>query len=376
MRMTSLMAGVALVALMAQPVLAQSQDQTKPQQQTSTAGAKQQLAPKDMDFVNEAADAGMAEVKLGKLAQDQAKSDPVQQFGKRMVDDHSKANDKLKSIAEQKGIDLPQDQPADAQKAYDDLKQKSGQEFDQAFMDTMVQDHQKAVDLFQQEAKSGKDADLQHFAEATLPTLQEHLDLAKKTQEQVTASDTGATQDQAAASAPAPAQPDKMQGQQQAEDTGAPTADQSQAASATPKDQGSAVVAPMTDQQQAAAEPTPTPAAGQDKAATPEPMTDQQQAAAEPMAAPVLAKDVIGTDVVNSNGDQVGEIKDLVIDANQVQYAVVSVGGFLGIGDKEVVIPLEQLKLGDDKSYLTTAETVDQLKQMPEYDKDQYKPKG
>ena len=71
-------------------------------------------------------------------------------------------------------------------------------------MDTMVQDHQKAIDLFQQEAKSGKDADLKGFAKATLPTLQQHLDLAQKTQEQVTASDdAGGAGTQRTASAPA-----------------------------------------------------------------------------------------------------------------------------------------------------------------------------
>ncbi len=370
MRLAPLMAGVALIALMAQPGLAENQDTTK-QQQAMPATGTQQLAKEDMDFATKAAGAGMAEVKLGQLAQDQGKSDPVQQFGKRMVDDHSKANDQLKSIAEQKSIDLPKDPPAEAQKAYDDLKQKSGQEFDEAFMDTMVADHEKAVDLFQQEAKGGKDADLQKFAAATLPTLQEHLDLAKKTQEQVTADAAGTTQGQAATGAAAAG----------AAATGAaataqPMQDQQQAAGATATDQGTAVTQPMPETSQAATEPPTAPAAGQDQAAAPAPATDQQQAAAEPMSAPVLAKDVIGSDVVNNKGDEVGEIKDLVIDANQVQYAVVSVGGFLGIGDKEVVVPLDQLKLGEDKSYLMTAETVDQLKQMPAYDKDQYKPKG
>ena len=170
MRLAPLMAGVALVALMAQPGLAQNQDTTKPPQ-AMPAAQSQQLAQADMDFAKTAAGAGMAEVKLGKLALQQAKSDQVKQFGQRMVDDHTKANDKLKAIAEKKNIDLPQSPPDEAQKAYDDLQKKSGQEFDQAFMDTMVKDHHKAIDLFQQEAKSGKDADLQGFAKATLPTL-------------------------------------------------------------------------------------------------------------------------------------------------------------------------------------------------------------
>ena len=85
---------------------------------------------------------------------------------------------------------------------------------------------------------------------------------------------------------------------------------------------------------------------------------------------------MIGAAVVNENGEEVGEIKDLVIDANQVEYAVVSVGGFLGVGEKDVAVPLDQLKLGVDESYLMSGETEDQLEQMPEYQESQYQPRG
>ena len=191
MTLARLMAGVALIGLMASPALAQNQDQT--QQQQPAGQSQQQLAQQDMEFAKKAAGGGMAEVKLGQLAQDKAKNDQVKQFGQRMVDDHSKANDKLKTIAQQKNIDLPQDLPEDAQQTYDELQNKSGQEFDQAYMDMMVEDHHKAIDLFQQEAKGGKVPELQSFAQETLPTLQEHLDLAQKTQKQVSqqASTTG-----------------------------------------------------------------------------------------------------------------------------------------------------------------------------------------
>jgi sporulation protein YlmC with PRC-barrel domain len=120
---------------------------------------------------------------------------------------------------------------------------------------------------------------------------------------------------------------------------------------------------------------TTTGAAGQQQAAT-EPTETQAEEAAEPSAGQLSAQDVIGTEVVNTKGDQVGEIKDLVIDQDQIEYAVVSVGGFLGIGAKEVAIPLDQLKLGKDQTYLMSAETEAQLEKMPEYKKDQYQSKG
>jgi putative membrane protein len=299
MALKHLLAGAALIGLMAQPALAQNQDPT--QQQQPAAQASQQLAQQDIDFAKKAAGDGMAEVKLGELAQQQAESEQVKQFGQRMVDDHSKANDKLKSIAEQKGIDLPQDLPAKAQQTHDDLLQKSGHEFDQVYMDMMVEDHHKAIDLFQQEAKSGKDADLQTFADETLPTLQEHLQVAQQAQERVIAA---ADQEQQPATA--------MQG----------------------------------EQQQAA------PAPGQT----------------------VSIENVLGAEVVNAKGEDVAEIEDVVMDQSGKQYAVLSVGGFLGIGEKKVAVPLDELQLGEDKAYLMTAETEDQLKQMPEYDEDQYQP--
>ncbi len=324
MTMARLMAGAALIALIAQPALAQSPGTASPQQpQPPAAAGQQQLAQQDLDFAKKAVGDGMAEVKLGQLASQQAESDQVKQFGQRMVDDHSSANDKLKSIAQQKGVDLPQSMPDQAQQAYNDLQSKSGRGFDQAYIDKMVADHQKAVDLFQQEAKAGKDTDLQNFAKQTLPTLQEHLDLAQKTQEQVTAA---AEQGRA--------------GTNQQAATGATTA-QPQAAA---------------PEQKAAAQPTNT----------------QQQLTGEQ----VRAKDVIGAEVVNTKGEEVGTVKDLVIDQDKIEYAVVAVGGFLGFGEKEVAIPLDQLKFGKDKSYLMSAESEEQLKQMPEYQKGQYQPLG
>jgi putative membrane protein len=91
------------------------------------------------------------------------------------------------AIAEQKGVQLPQELPEDAQQKYEELQQLSDAEFDEAYMDEMVKDHEKDVELFEQQADSGEDPDLRAFAEETLPTLREHLELAKEVQSQVTA---------------------------------------------------------------------------------------------------------------------------------------------------------------------------------------------
>ena len=127
------------------------------------------------------------EVQLGQLAQQQAKDQQVVQFGQRMVQDHGQANEKLMAIAEQKAIQLPQELSGDAQQKYEEMQKLSGAEFDEAYMDEMVEDHEKDVELFEQQAESGEDPDLRTFAEEALPTLREHLELAKQVRSQTTA---------------------------------------------------------------------------------------------------------------------------------------------------------------------------------------------
>jgi len=292
MALRHLLAGVAVVALTAPPALAQ--DTQQPQVQ----GDQMQVAQEDMDFATEAAQGGLMEVRLGELAQQQAKDEGVKEFGQRMVQDHGEANAKLMQIAEQKGIDLPQELSDEAQAAHDELQQLSGAEFDEAYMDEMVSDHEDDVAAFEDYVENAQDQDLRAFAEESLPTLQEHLELARQTQEQVVAAGD--------------------------------------------------------------AEQQPDPSMAAD-----EPTEGEQGF--------VSLEEVLGSSVVNENGEEVGTIEDLVIK-DEVHYAVLSVGGFLGLSEKEVAIPLDELKLGEDESYLMSTETEGQLEELPEYEATQYQP--
>ena len=133
----------------------------------------------DHKFMKKAAAGGLTEVEMGKLAQTQAASDQVKQFGARMDTDHSKVNAELKSIAASKNVELPQSPPKKETKMMDKLKSMSGTEFDRAYMSHMVSDHKKDIELFEKESNSGKDPQLKAFAAKTLPTLQEHLQMAQ-----------------------------------------------------------------------------------------------------------------------------------------------------------------------------------------------------
>jgi putative membrane protein len=135
----------------------------------------------DQTFAMKAAQGGMAEVKLGKLATEKASDPDVKQFGQKMVDDHTKAGDELKQIASGKSISLPTDLNAKDQALYDRLSKLSGSEFDKEYMSHMVSDHKTDVSEFKKESDRGSDSDLKSFASKTLPTLESHLQMAEST---------------------------------------------------------------------------------------------------------------------------------------------------------------------------------------------------
>jgi putative membrane protein len=138
--------------------------------ETTPTGQGSSFSDKDKTFMKKAAKGGTMEVAMGNLAEKNAQSDDVKSFGKRMVTDHSKANDELKSIASQKSVQLPAKEPK--------LKWTS----DKAYIDMMVKDHEKDLAEFKEEANSGGDPDLKKFADDTAKVVQEHLDLAKEIQ--------------------------------------------------------------------------------------------------------------------------------------------------------------------------------------------------
>ncbi len=134
---------------------------------------------KDMDFMEEAALGGLMEVELGKYAQQNAVNPRVRNFGAMMVKDHSKANDELKALAAKKNILLPTALDEAHLRKLNNLKEKKGADFDKAYMDEMLDDHQKDTDKFKRHAEDGMDPDIRTFASKTLPVLLMHQDSAR-----------------------------------------------------------------------------------------------------------------------------------------------------------------------------------------------------
>jgi putative membrane protein len=129
-------------------------------------------------FVKTAAQDGMTEVELGKLALSKSSNDEVKQFAQKMVQDHGQADQQLASLAQSKGLTVPTKLDAKHAAMVKMLSAKSGAAFDSAYAKHMAKGHTQAVALFEAASKSS-DPDLAAFAQKTLPTLQEHEQLAE-----------------------------------------------------------------------------------------------------------------------------------------------------------------------------------------------------
>ncbi len=182
----SAMLGVAITGMVYIGAAAQSTEQSSTSGTTknnakpaASSASNSKLNAMDRHFIRKAGEGGLAEVELGKLAAQKGQSDEVKKFGQRMVDDHTKANDQLKQLAESKGIPVPSELSAKDKATKARLEKLSGEQFDRAYMNDMVQDHTKDVSEFKKESTNAKDSDVKSFASQTLPTLQDHLKEAR-----------------------------------------------------------------------------------------------------------------------------------------------------------------------------------------------------
>ncbi len=136
-------------------------------------------ATPDSSFYKNAAEAGIAEVDAGNLASEKATDPKVKDFGAMMVKDHTAANDKLKALAQTKGVKLPTTASVGQMAQQAKLKVLSGDTFDKSYIKGQVKAHEDTIALLNKEIASGPDAEAKAFAKATLPTVRAHLKAAK-----------------------------------------------------------------------------------------------------------------------------------------------------------------------------------------------------
>lgn len=138
----------------------------------------------DAQFLVDAAAIHLEEIQLGQLAQQKGTSPEIKKLGKKMEDDHTKALNDLRSLANSKMVTIPTSQTNNSKDEYNELNEESGEDFDSAYANMMVSKHNAAIDLFEEAATDAYDTEIKNWATTSLPTLRSHLDMSMKVQQQ------------------------------------------------------------------------------------------------------------------------------------------------------------------------------------------------
>ncbi len=139
---------------------------------------------KDAQFLVNAAEINLEEIKLGQLAQERGRAAHVKELGKMMENEHSKSLVALTALAKTKIITIPSSPTDNALDAYKKLNNKSGNDFDKAYADMMVSGHKDAINIFEKASLNSKDADIKNWATTMLIDLRKHLDYSIKCQKE------------------------------------------------------------------------------------------------------------------------------------------------------------------------------------------------
>lgn len=144
------------------------------------ASGRGALSSQDSKFMMTAAQGGMAEVEMARVALERGSSDAVKQYAQKMIDDHTANNQELMQLASAKGVTLPAGPDAKHRAMMQKMSRLSGAEFDHQYvMNSGVKDHEKMLKLLQDEARKGRDAEVKAFASKTIPAVEMHLKMAR-----------------------------------------------------------------------------------------------------------------------------------------------------------------------------------------------------
>lgn len=146
----------------------------------SPTGSPVALTTPEKEFMTNAARGSQLEVQLGRLAADKASSPEVKQFGERLVTDHGQLGQKLQQLSSSLNITPEMQLSPEQQGAVSRLQSLSGKAFDREFIKAMIADHTKTISEFKRMSTQASNADIKQFATEALPTLEEHLKMARE----------------------------------------------------------------------------------------------------------------------------------------------------------------------------------------------------
>lgn len=423
-------------------IVAQAQQSQSQREGQNQQGQPTQLSQQDQEFARKAAVGNIFEVEAARVAMEKSDTEQVEDFARRMVEDHSTAQDQLITLARQENFTPPVELDQEHQQKLQKLRDASGEKFDQQYIEGQIKAHRQTIDNFNTEVEQGKNPQLQDFARETLPILRTHLDMATSIASDI-GIDAASTRDQQGQSGAAGAERTQIDVDQAApqitvRDTAPepevtikkpepevnvtmpePKVDVEQAPPQVEVDraepevgvrQGEPIVgveqpAPEVEVDQARPNVEVSRAQPQVEVDTAEPQVRVQRdeaaaqlaegkAAAEEVAAVagaeggdagaagtvpdnplylLTADELVGRTVTGAAGEEIGDIEDIVIGRDdQKLYAVLSVGGFLGIGARDVAVPFESLIIGEDDRLMLEGMTKEELTSLSAYDRTTY----
>jgi putative membrane protein len=147
-------------------------------QDNTDAAAMEKATTDPAAFVKVVASSNMFEIESSNLALEKSQNDQIRSFAQKMIDDHTSAGEKMKSIAQEAGVEVPAEMGETDMKQLNDLQAAS--DFDQAYVAAQVAAHEKAVTLFDGFANKSGEGALRDFAAETLPTLKDHQEMARQ----------------------------------------------------------------------------------------------------------------------------------------------------------------------------------------------------
>lgn len=141
------------------------------------SAAQETKSISDKEFLVKSFECGVSEVKVSQLAENRTQNEKVREFARQMVKDHQNLNNQLAEQSKNLKLAVVGGLDPTHKEIYDRLAQLKGEDFDKAFMKQVVTNHEKAVRLYEAQAKGT--SELRQFAETALPTLRAHLNHAR-----------------------------------------------------------------------------------------------------------------------------------------------------------------------------------------------------
>ncbi len=151
------------------------------QQSVESDPKGEQLDPKadTQTFLTIAAEEQQVAITLGQLATQRAKNEKVKEFSSKMVEEHKKVRREAEQLAAKHRVALPTKLTPEDKKKVEEMSKLSGHEFDRAYMNFALQNHETTLEEYQQHIKTMRYPDLREYFTATLPVLKEHRDQAR-----------------------------------------------------------------------------------------------------------------------------------------------------------------------------------------------------